>query len=78
MSYALPVALTGGSLIVVIVVVAVVFALAYGAYTRKGSGIDQHPRGAGHAGDPGVGESPSRMSSREDETEGVPDQHGTR
>ncbi|HWT95762.1 MAG TPA: hypothetical protein VN238_22370 [Solirubrobacteraceae bacterium] len=78
MSYVLPLALTGGTAIVVVVVVVTIFALAYGTYTRKGSGIAQHPQGAGRSEAPGVGEGSSRMSSTEDETEGMPDQHGTR
>lgn len=78
MSYALPLALTGGSTIVVIVVIVTVVALAYATFTRKGSGIDQHPQGAGRSEAPGVGVGHSRMSSAGDETEGVPDQHGTR
>jgi hypothetical protein len=65
-------------LVIVAFVVFMVLALAYGFYSRRGSGIDQHPRGAGHTGDPGVGASPSRISSAEDETEGIFDSRGTR
>ncbi len=34
---------SGNSFIVLGVMVILVFAIAYGLYTRKGSGIDQHP-----------------------------------
>lgn len=34
---------SGDSLIVVGVAIILFFAVAYGLYTRKGSGIDQHP-----------------------------------
>lgn len=53
------------------------FVGSYGYYTRRGSGINQHPRGAGRSEGSGVGEGPSRMSSGEDETEGKINSHGT-
>ncbi len=65
-------------LVIVAFVLLMVLALAYGFYSRRGSGIDQHPRGGGHTGDPGVGSGPSRISAAEDETEGLFDQRGTR
>jgi hypothetical protein len=65
-------------IIVMLVVVVVFFASAYGIYTRRGSGISQHPQGAERAEAPGVGEGPSRMSNVEDETEGSMSRHGTR
>jgi hypothetical protein len=65
-------------LVFVLIVLAIILSLAYGFYSRRGSGIDQHPRGGGHAEDPGVGTGPSRISAAEDETEGVFDSRGTR
>jgi len=65
-------------LVFVLIVLAIILALAYGFYSRRGSGIDQHPRGGGHAEDPGVGEGPSRISAAEAETSGVFDSRGTR
>ncbi len=76
-SLAPPIALAGGSLIFLAVIVVLFFAFAYGFYSRRGSGIDQHPIGAGKAGRPGVGTDPSRISSREDDTEGDINSFGT-
>ncbi|MDX6726585.1 MAG: hypothetical protein QOK49_1390 [Baekduia sp.] len=64
--------------IVLIVVVLIVVAAAYGIYSRRGSEISQHPQGAERAEAPGVGEGPSRMSNAEDETEGSFTTHGTK
>jgi hypothetical protein len=69
--------MAAGAWIIVIFAVLLFFAFVYGFYTRRGSGINQRPydpeRGDQAAGAAG----PSRMSSAEDETEGVPDTHGT-
>jgi hypothetical protein len=49
--------------------------------TRRGSGIDQHPQGAGRSEAPGVGEGPSRISAGDEPSlrEGEPPStHGTR
>jgi hypothetical protein len=64
--------------IVLVVVVLVILAAAYGIYSRRGSEISQHPQGAERSGAPGVGEGPSRMSNVEDETEGTISTHGTK
>jgi hypothetical protein len=53
--------------IVLIVVVLTLAGAAYGIYTHRGSGIEQHPRGGDHVESPGVGEGESRMSRRTDE-----------
>jgi hypothetical protein len=67
-----------GTWILVIVVVGLFFAVAYGFYTRRGSAINQRPLGSErNDGAPGAA-GPSRISAAEDETEGVPDTHGTR
>lgn len=70
--------MTDGGWIFLIVIVLLFVALVYGFYTRRGSAINQRPydpaRGDGASGAAG----PSRMSTAEDETEGVPDTHGTR
>jgi hypothetical protein len=65
-------------LVIVAFVILMVLAVAYGFYSRRGSGIDQHPRGGGHTEDPGVGEGASRISAAEAETGGVFDARGTR
>jgi hypothetical protein len=69
--------MAGGTWIIVIFAFLLFFAVVYGFYTRRGSAISQRPydperddAAAGAAG-------PSRLSSAEDETEGVPDTHGT-
>lgn len=64
--------------IVLIVVVVTLAAAAYGIFTRRGSGIDSHPRGGDHVGSPGVGEGQSRTSSHVEENEGAFDSHGTK
>ena len=63
--------------IVAAVLVAFVFAIAYGLYTRQGSGISRHPMGDQHPA-----EHPDRDTRLEqagvDESEGTPlDQRGT-
>jgi hypothetical protein len=62
--------------IVIIVVVLTLAGAAYGIYTYRGSGIDQHPRGGDHVGSPGVGEGQSRSSAHTDESEGAFDSRG--
>jgi len=62
----------------VLIVIAILLSLAYGFYSRRGSGIDQHPRGGGHTEDPGVGAGPSRISVAEEDTSSVFDTRGTR
>ncbi len=66
---------------VIIVLVVVVLTLAgatYGIFTRRGSGIGEHPRGGGHAGSPGVGEGTSRLAGDDEETESAFESHGTK
>jgi hypothetical protein len=69
--------MSGSTWIFVAFVVVMLIAVIFGLYTRGGSGINQRPygreRGDGASGAAG----PSRLSSSEDETEGVPDTHGT-
>jgi hypothetical protein len=62
--------------IVIIVVVLTLAGAAYGIFTHRGSGIEQHPRGGDHVGTPGVGEGKTRMSSHADESEGAFDSRG--
>ena len=59
-----PLALTDGSAIVVFVVVVMIAALAFIAYTRTGSGIEQHPHD-GSDGAPGAAR-PSELGPRDD------------
>jgi hypothetical protein len=63
--------------IVLIVVVLTLAGAMYGIYTRRGSGVEQHPRGGDHVGSPGVGEGESRMSGHADENEGTFESHGS-
>lgn len=74
------------SLILVAVLVLVVIGMAYGLYTRQGSGIDHHP--TGDSGDPVPGDETKTSAGPGDEDEVVPgvdptegheqDQRGTR
>jgi hypothetical protein len=59
-------ALTGGSTIFLAFLVGTVFAVAYSYYTRRGSGINQRPRGAERGDDQGGAAGPSRISSAEE------------
>jgi len=69
--------MTGGTWILVVFLVVMVIVVIFGLYTRSGSGINQRPHGR-ERGDAAAGAAgPSRLSSSEDETEGVPDTHGT-
>jgi hypothetical protein len=72
-----PLAASGGGMIFLVVILVLVVAVAFGYYTRKGSGINQHPQGAERSGSPGVGEGASRIANAEDETEGQINTHGT-
>jgi hypothetical protein len=62
--------------IVIIVVVLTLAGTAYGIFTYRGSGIEQHPRGGDHVESPGVGEGLGRMSGHTDESEGTFDSRG--
>lgn len=72
-----PLALAGGSLIFLIFLVVMFFVFSFTFYSRRGSAINQHPRGAGRPEDPGVGKGPSRISAAEDDTEGKINSRGT-
>ncbi len=69
-------AATGGATIFAIFLVVMLFVLAYGMYTRKGSGINQRPQGdnMGRAGAQGK----SRIANANDSTEGDINSHGTK
>jgi hypothetical protein len=62
--------------IVIIVVVLTLVGAAYGIFTHRGSGIEQHPRGGDHVRSPGVGKGEARMSGHTDESEGTLDSRG--
>jgi hypothetical protein len=74
-----------GGLILLVVLVLLVFGLAYGLYTRKGSGINQHPTKDSSdpvIGDPTKGKGPdeheTEIGAGVDQSEGSPmDQRGT-
>jgi hypothetical protein len=64
--------------IVLVVVVLTLMGAAYGIYTHRGSGIEDHPRGGDHVGSPGVGEGKGRMATGTDERDDAPfDSHGS-
>ena len=67
-----------GAWIFLIFIVILFIALIVGFYTRRGSGIDQRPHDPARGDAAGGAAGPSRISSAEDETEGVPDSRGTR
>ena len=54
------------------------FAIVYGFYTRRGSGINQRPQGASQGESPGVGEGPSRVAGKDEGEQERFDEHGTR
>jgi len=77
--------ISGDSLIVVAVLVVLVFAIAYGLFTRQGSGINKHP--GPDSQDPVVGDETKKENEdlQEDERAGVDrtesvemDQRGTK
>jgi hypothetical protein len=70
--------MSSGAWIIVTVCVVLFFAVVHGFYTRRGSGISQRPHDPARGDAASGAAGPSRISSAEDETEGVPDTHGTR
>lgn len=78
--------ITGSSLIVLGVLVVIVFGLAYSLFTRRGTGINQHP--VADSKDPVLGDQTKNEGEDEheneqatgiDQSEGSPmDQRGTR
>lgn len=71
------IALAGGGWIVVVVAVLMVFAVAYGFFTRRGSGIESHPRG-NRRGGTAPGAKGRSEASGQDQGESAPMQHGTK
>ena len=66
------------SVVVPLACIAGLFIVSFGYYTRKGSGIDQHPQGSGGGGNSAPGaDGKSRISSAEDEGDGQISTHGT-
>jgi hypothetical protein len=59
-------ALAGGSIIFLGFLIGTVFAIAYSYYTRRGSGINQRPRGAERGDAQSGATGPSRISAAED------------
>ncbi len=70
--------MSGGASVFLIFIVLLFFALVYGSYTRRGSGINQRPHDSDREGSALGAVGRSRISSAEDETEGAPDAHGTK
>lgn len=69
-------AFANGSFIFVAVVVVIFFAVAFGFYTRRGSGIDEHPSD-GLDGAPGA-QGRSEVSGKDQGESSALDTHGTR
>lgn len=70
------IALAGGSLIFVAIVVLILAGVVYGFYTRGGSGIDEHPSD-GQDSAPGA-EGRSEVSGKDQGEGSAFDTHGTR
>ena len=58
-------------MVLLILAIVLFLVVAYTLYTRRASGISQHPRGV-RRGEPGVAAGSSRLSSAEDEAERLP------
>lgn len=71
----IPIALAGGSLIFLAVIIVVFFAVVYGYYTRRGSGINQRPND-GLDGSPGAQGRSEIAGNTEGEGSSL-DEHGT-
>lgn len=69
------IALAGGSFIFVAIVVVILVGVVLGFYTRKGSGIDEHPND-GLDGAPGA-EGRSEVSGKDQGEGSAFDTHGT-
>jgi hypothetical protein len=67
-----------GAWIIIAFAVLMFLAIVYGFYTRRGSAINQRPHDSNREGGASGATGRSRFSSAEDETEGVPDTHGTK
>jgi hypothetical protein len=68
----------GGDWILVVVLVVTILALAFGSYTRSGSGIELHPWGRRSGDDRQPGAVGPGETSGRDEGEHAPWEHGTR
>ena len=67
-------ALAGGSMIFLAFLILIPFAIAYSYYTRRGSGINQRPRG-GERGDAQAGATGASRISSAEEGERAPDDY---
>jgi hypothetical protein len=72
----LPIALAGGSWVILLVMLLILAGVIYGFYTRAGSGIDQHPHGA-ESEAPGA-EGRSEVSGKDEGEGSALETHGTR
>lgn len=71
-----PIALSGGSFIVLLVCALILVGVIYGFYTREGSGISSHPHdGSDEA--PGA-KGPGEASGRDEGEGSTLDDHGTK
>ncbi|MEX2194066.1 MAG: hypothetical protein WD844_02165 [Thermoleophilaceae bacterium] len=71
------IALADGGWILVVVAVLMILAVAYGFFTRSGSGIESHPRGRRRGGTTPGAKGRSEASGQ-DQGESAPMQHGTK
>jgi hypothetical protein len=72
----LPLALAGGTVVFIAILIVIGLAIAYGIYTRTGSGVGQHPWRRGAGSDAPGAEGPDEYA--EEDEERVPFDHGTR
>jgi hypothetical protein len=72
----LPIALAGGSWVILLVMLLILAGVIYGFYTREGSAIDEHPGGA-ESEAPGA-EGKSEVSGKDEGEGSALDTHGTR
>lgn len=77
MTFSPPLALAGGSLIFLAFVVVLFFVVAFGFYTRRGSGIDQRPTDD-RGGSPGAKGASSITTTGDDGDERTVGTHGTK
>jgi hypothetical protein len=76
MESALPLAVGGGTWVLLIVILLLLVGVVYGFFTRRGSGIDQHR--VGHESDAPGGRGKSEVSGKDEGEGSTLDTHGTR
>lgn len=74
----LPIALSEGGWILVVVAMVLFAGLVIGFFTRRGSGIEQHPRGRKRGGTAPGSHGPGETSGRDEGERTELGQHGTK